>query len=263
LKKKQQQLKSLIKDNKSGSTELLDKLNKLIRANTKNPDDVKKIITSAKKRFKDFSAINNYLAQLTPLLKEFDFRILKDFTDSFMEKAENKKRNLLDNVYSELKGYNTLLTMSNSWTIYEVLKFLHNKNKKLKVIISESRPVNEGRILAKNFLKDKIEIEFITEAELARFIPLADAILIGADSVLKNGNVINKSGSKTAAILCKHFSKPFYVITTKDKFSDKESFIPEQYNPAEVWNYKNKRLKIYNYYFEEIERNLVTKIIMD
>ena len=168
MKKKQQQLKTLIKDNKSGSTELLDKLNKLIRKNSKNPDNVKKIITSAKKRFEDFTAIKNYLAQLTPLLKEFDPKKLKDFTELFMEEAENKKRNLLDNVYSELKGYSTLLTLSNSQTIYETLRFVHKRNKKLKVIISESRPVNEGRILAKNLLKDKIQIEFITEAELAQ-----------------------------------------------------------------------------------------------
>ena len=87
--------------------------------------------------------------------------------------------------------------------------------------------------------------------------------MVGADSVLTNGNVINKSGSKTAAILCKHFSKPFYVITTKNKFSYKESFIPEQYNSTEIWKYNNKRLKIYNYYFEEIENSLITKVITE
>jgi translation initiation factor 2B subunit (eIF-2B alpha/beta/delta family) len=263
LKKKSGQLKRLLKDNLSGSAELLIKLNKLIKQNSKDPEELKAIYTFAKKKFSDFSAINNYLENFTSILKYSDSKMIKDFTESFIKETENKRKRLLENVYNELKNYKKFLTLSNSKTVLDSLKYLHSQNRKLKITISESRPANEGRILAKHLLKEKIKIEFIIEAELSQFIPLSDAVIIGADSVLKNGNVINKTGSKSAAILCKHFNIPFYVITSKDKLSEKESYLVSEKKPAEIWKYKNNKLKIHNYYFEEIDNNLITKIITD
>jgi translation initiation factor eIF-2B subunit delta len=95
------------------------------------------------------------------------------------------------------------------------------------------------------------------------YISEIDAAIIGADAVLRNGNVINKVGSKTLALLCKDYKKPFYVVTSNSKFSKKKIFQPMKEEPQEIWKKKAKNLSISNIYFEEIEKKLITKIFTD
>jgi translation initiation factor 2B subunit (eIF-2B alpha/beta/delta family) len=90
-----------------------------------------------------------------------------------------------------------------------------------------------------------------------------DIAIIGADSILKNGNVINKVGSKALALFCLEKLKPFYVVSTKSKRSKKITFKPKNEEPAEVWKKKQKNLKVSNFYFEQVDKNLITKIFTD
>ena len=160
-----------------------------------------------------------------------------------------------------LIGINKILTLSNSKTVFELLKRYSKINKILKIFICESRPQNEGRVLTKLLLDENIKCEMILESMLPHFIQKTDAVIIGADKILKNGNVINKIGSLNAALLSKKYKKPFYVIASKDKFSNQVSYNPIQKDSNEIWNYSNENLKINNFYFEEIEKKLITKII--
>ena len=123
--------------------------------------------------------------------------------------------------------------------------------------------MNEGKILAKRLLKSSIPVKFVTDFSAASYIPSVNAVIIGADRILSNGNIVNKTGSLTLAILCRYYNKPFYVITTKSKHSKDSEYLPEEKDPAEVWRYSNQKLKVRNYYFEEIERDLITRIITD
>ncbi|HSP87404.1 MAG TPA: hypothetical protein VLN45_04680, partial [Ignavibacteriaceae bacterium] len=91
----------------------------------------------------------------------------------------------------------------------------------------------------------------------------SDSVIIGADIVLSNGDVVNKIGSRSLAIACKYFNKPFYVITSSDKFSKKKNYLPEK-NPAkEIWEFNHKLLSKQNYYFEVVEKKLITKVISE
>ena len=49
---------------------------------------------------------------------------------------------------------------------------------------------------------------------------LVDAIFIGADRIVANGDVANKIGSSTLAIVAKHYSVPFYVAAPSSSFDD-------------------------------------------
>jgi translation initiation factor 2B subunit (eIF-2B alpha/beta/delta family) len=95
------------------------------------------------------------------------------------------------------------------------------------------------------------------------FIHKADAVIIGADKILRNGNVINKVGSLATAILCKYYKKPFYVIATRNKFTNEKRLKSGEKDYKEIWNFTHPKLKITNIYFEEIDRRLIIKIITE
>ena len=96
---------------------------------------------------------------------------------------------------------------------------------------------------------------------ISLYIPKVDAVITGADAVLKNGDVINKTGSTATAIVCRHFKKPFYVLTAKDKLSTKDLYYPKLQNGKEVWKVNRRNLVVSNIYFEEVPHKLITKIV--
>jgi translation initiation factor 2B subunit (eIF-2B alpha/beta/delta family) len=252
---------SLFNNRTAGSSALLVKLNRIIKEELGNKDYISLIIEEGRKHFKDFSIINYYLDEIEKELNNQESLMEKiDYYDKYDEIINNK-------IFNNGKGYflniSKILTLSNSLTIANFLIRLYGLNNKLEVMITESRPINEGRILAKELLKSSISVEFITDFSAASFLPSVDAIITGADKILSNGNIVNKTGSRTLAILCRYYKKPFYVITTKNKRSNDSKYLPEEKDPAEVWRYANQNLKVRNYYFEEIENDLITRIITD
>jgi translation initiation factor 2B subunit (eIF-2B alpha/beta/delta family) len=95
------------------------------------------------------------------------------------------------------------------------------------------------------------------------FVQKADAVIIGADAVLNNHNVINKTGSLALALLCKHYKKPYYVLAGKSKFVNKKRYkiVEESYD--KIWKYVHPNLTTTNIPFEEIDKRLITEIISE
>ena len=170
---------------------------------------------------------------------------------------------IFNKIYPHLKNIKSIITLSRSGTVLEILKLWHKKHKQFEVVICESRPKFEGRLLAEELAEIGIKTLLISDAMMSLFVFKVDAAIIGADSVLKNGNVINKVGSKSLALLCKEYKKPFFVVTTQQKFSNRNIFHHKNENPKEIFDKKMKNLSVKNIYFEEIEKKFITKIITD
>ncbi|MFA7229267.1 MAG: hypothetical protein WC061_09550 [Melioribacteraceae bacterium] len=161
-----------------------------------------------------------------------------------------------------LNDKKSILTISNSSTVFEILRRIKSRGNIL-ITVCESRPCNEGRILVKKLLKEKIKVGIITEAMAAESVRRSDCVLIGADTILKNGNVINKTGSLQLALLASYFGKPFYVAADRSKFGGKRRFIQRKESASEIWKNHPEGIRIENLYFEEIPIQLITNIITD
>src|ERR1035437_1232425 len=202
---------SLFNNRTAGSSALLIKLNKIMKEESADMKYISLIINESRRQFKDFSIIQNYLNEIENELNNGEaLSKVIDHYDDYDNKVNNK---IFENGKEYFLNNSKILTLSNSLTIANFLIRLYSLNNKLEVIIAESRPMNEGRILAKKLLKSSIPVEFITDFSTASYIPSADAVIMGADRILSNGNIVNKTGSLTLAILCKFYNKSFYVIT--------------------------------------------------
>ena len=256
-------LKSIINDKVSGSSEILEKLNNYLLRNSDNIPKLKNDLDKIKEEITGFAAINNYIHNIDSIIKNGNKKKLKDHLKSFRRSKSDAYYTIYNNAGSFLSKFNTILTLSNSKTLLEVFKIWSKTNKRLRIIVCESRPKNEGIILAKALAKGNIRVNLITDASMSNYIAKADAVIIGADMILKNGNIVNKTGSRNAAIMCRYFKKPFIVLATKNKFTNKKTYRPVAENSREIVNKSPENIKVYNYYFEEIEKSLITKIITD
>ena len=255
-------LQKILSDNESGSTELLLKLISWSKNYCNDKKALFEMISLAKSELENFESIQSFIKDFKKIIGTSNESRVSDFLNQQNEKIKNRYSNLFKNSLPYLKNSERIVTLSNSKTITEVLKRL-NKIRKITVIIGESRPQFEGRIMARELIKHKIKVEIIPDALLPNAIEKSDLASISADIILSNGDVVNKIGSRGLAIACKHFKKPFYVLATSDKFSKKRKYVGEKRNAKEIWDYDHKLLTKTNYYFEIVEKTLVTKIITE
>ena len=212
-------------------------------------------------RTKTFQTIQSYIAKLKQIYQD------KDQLETFLLKTKESSLEIneiiLNKLIEKISGKPTILTFSNSRTVVDVLKELSNLDLVGKVIISESRPVLEGRVAAGELLDNNIKVELILEAQLPDSIKKSNIVFLGADAVLKNGNVINKTGSKLIALLCRFYNKPLYIVCDRSKIKEDDSYFIEKKNQSGIWDFTHQDLEINNYYFEVIDNNLITEIITD
>lgn len=161
-----------------------------------------------------------------------------------------------------------IITISSSSTVNQVISYLHLHNKVTEVIVPESRPRLEGRTTAKLLSEMNVSVTLIVDAGIRLFCDKCDFGLIGADSILNDGSVVNKIGSRILALSCKDAGIPLYVVAESLKFRNDYS----QTNPPLITEKPTMEVadqgdvmsvKIRNIYFEVVPANLITKIITE
>ncbi|NLH60254.1 MAG: S-methyl-5-thioribose-1-phosphate isomerase [Ignavibacteriales bacterium] len=160
-------------------------------------------------------------------------------------------------------------------TAFAVIKLAHEKNLINHVYADETRPLLQGsRLTAYELNKAGIPFSIITDSTAGFLMQQGkiDLVITGADRIAANGDVANKIGTYSIAVLA-HFHKiPFYIAapqTTFDKNIISLHSIPiELRKPEEISAFGNIQVTDpgFNYYnpaFDTIPANLITKIITD
>jgi methylthioribose-1-phosphate isomerase len=126
-------------------------------------------------------------------------------------------------------------------TALGVIRAAIEAGKKIHVYADETRPFLQGsRLTAWELMKDNIPTTVISDNMAGVMMQQGKigAIVVGADRIAANGDVANKIGTYTVAVLAKEHGIPFYVaapISTVDLGTPDGSKIPiEQRNAREV-----------------------------
>ena len=84
----------------------------------------------------------------------------------------------------------------------------------VRVLATETRPFLQGaRLTAWELSQDEIDVTLITDSMAGHFLKSGDVdcVVVGADRIAANGDVANKIGTYSIAVLAKENSVPFYV----------------------------------------------------
>ena len=89
------------------------------------------------------------------------------------------------------------------------------------IVIAASRPGGEGAAVADELAREGRSVMLAPDAAIPQVFEreLVDVALVGADTVLPSGSVVNKVGTYLAALVAKSCSIPFYVAAASDKVS--------------------------------------------
>src|SRR5262252_5691689 len=134
-------------------------------------------------------------------------------------------------------------------TALAVIRAAVEQGKKIHVYADETRPFLQGsRLTAWELMKDGIPTTVISDNMAGAMMKQGKigAIVVGADRIAANGDVANKIGTYTVAVLAKEHGIPFYVaapISTVDLETPDGSKIPiEQRNAKEVTHIAGKQM---------------------
>jgi len=134
-------------------------------------------------------------------------------------------------------------------TALGVIRAAVEQGKKLHVFADETRPFLQGsRLTAWELMKDGIPTTVISDNMAGAMMKQGKigAIVVGADRIAANGDVANKIGTYTIAVLAKEHNIPFYVaapISTVDLACPNGDEIPiEQRNAKEVTHIAGRQM---------------------
>jgi len=125
-------------------------------------------------------------------------------------------------------------------TALGVIRATKDSGKNIKVIATETRPVQQGsRLTAFELKHDNIDVSLIPDTAVGYTMVngLVNKIVVGADRILRTGHVYNKIGTYQIATMAKQHDIPFYVaapLSTFDLESRPEDIIIEQRKASEV-----------------------------
>jgi len=155
------------------------------------------------------------------------------------------------------------------------IKTAHERGKRPHVLVDETRPFMQGsRLTAWELQRAGVEQTLITDSMAGHFMQRGevDCVIVGADRVVANGDVANKIGTYTLAVLARAHSIPFYVAaptsTVDLDLPSGDGILIEQRDPAEVTSLAGQPLapegvRAAHPAFDVTPHDLVTAIITE
>jgi methylthioribose-1-phosphate isomerase len=157
-----------------------------------------------------------------------------------------------------------------------VMRSAVEDGKKIHVYVDETRPVLQGaRLTAWELMQENIPCTLIADNMAGYFLyrDMIDLAIVGADRIARNGDVANKIGTYSLAVLCKEHGIPFYVaapLSSIDFSIESGADIPiEERDPREVTHVLGKvqiapdGVKVANPAFDVTPARYITAIITE
>ncbi|MEW6108647.1 MAG: S-methyl-5-thioribose-1-phosphate isomerase [Nitrospirota bacterium] len=150
------------------------------------------------------------------------------------------------------------------------------QGKRFTVVADETRPVLQGaRLTTWELMQEGIPVTLITDNTAGALMKRGeiDLAIVGTDRTARNGDVANKIGTYTVAVLCREHGIPFYVaapLSSIDFSIPSGDYIPiEERDPEEVTNVFGKcriapeGVKARNIAFDVTPAKYITAIITE
>jgi methylthioribose-1-phosphate isomerase len=160
-------------------------------------------------------------------------------------------------------------------TALGVVRAIKESGKKVEVFANETRPFFQGaRLTAWELKKDGIPVTLLTDSTMGYVLQKSkvDVVIVGCDRVAANGDVANKIGTYTLAVLARRHGIPFYVAGPTSSFDlscASGSEIPiEERDPKEVSHMFGKSVspagvRVLNPAFDVTPNELVSAFITE
>lgn len=146
---------------------------------------------------------------------------------------ENVSSIIASQNYKLIKKNSIVLTHCHSSSVVEILSKAWEKKIDFDVIVTETRPVLQGKITARELSEDGIPVTYIVDSAAGLLIKDVDMMIVGCDAIRKEG-IVNKIGTYPLAVLSKGNGIPVYFVGEILKIDKRKKIVIEERNSNEV-----------------------------
>lgn len=151
---------------------------------------------------------------------------INELKSMFSENAE-KYRTWSENARTMIACYGAeiipdggiVFTFTLSETVLRTLREAWNLKKTFKVLVTESRPNNDGLVTTELLNKDGILVGVSVDACIGELVPQADIMMVGAEAIMADGSAVCKVGTYPSALVAKANGVPVFVVVDTLKFN--------------------------------------------
>jgi ribose 1,5-bisphosphate isomerase len=202
-------------------------------------------------------------------LQEFRTKMLCE-TGKFVSEQEKALIKIAEIGSNLIEDGDNILTHCNSDTVVEILKKAWDEGKKIEVVCTESRPRYQGLLTAKALTSYGIPTTLIVDSAVRLMMKKmhVDKVIVGADTLCANGDLVNKIGTSQVALCARNLNIDFIVATESIKFSPQSllgSIVKiEERDSSEVLEPgKIRKLKIRNPAFDITDVSYISMIVTE
>ncbi|KAJ3432706.1 translation initiation factor eif-2b [Anaeramoeba flamelloides] len=172
--------------------------------------------------------------------------------DEFLRKhIYDAEEEITEIAWKKIKPGDVILVYANSRVIEKILQKAHENKIPFRVIVVDSRPMNEGKKLLKKLDNYGIKCTFCELNAISYIIKEVTKVFIGVAVILSNGSAVGRIGTAIVAMIAKSSRVPVIVCCPSFKLSKKvqlDSLVSNEHgDPQKVLTTKNsKSVKIQN-----------------
>ena len=156
------------------------------------------------------------------------------------------------------------ITVSYSDNVLATLQAAADAGRLTRAYVLESRPLMEGRFLVVALTEAGVPATLVPDALGPSLLADTAYVLVGADSLLRDGSVVNKIGTYALALAAADKKKPVYVACESLKFDLRYDAATwpgsPPMNPREIWDNPPEKIDVANRHFEVTPARLITMV---
>lgn len=147
--------------------------------------------------------------------------LVEKIDEYIKEKIDVSGSVIVESAVNDIADGDTVLTFAHSEVVENTFIAAHQAGKRFKIIVVDSRPLHEGRKLARDLSARGIECVYILVSALAHVLDDVSRVFLGAHAMLSNGALLSRVGSALIATAAKRKNIPVIVLCESMKFSDR------------------------------------------
>lgn len=143
---------------------------------------------------------------------------------------------IAESAADQIKDGDTILTYAKSCVVQSTLVEASRQGKHFRVIVVDSRPLFEGKNLARALAASGIEVQYVLIHGIDRAFKSATKVIVGAHAMLSNGRLYSRVGTALVAMSAKDVDVPVIVCCESVKFTDRvalDSFVHNEVTPSD------------------------------
>ncbi|KAL9079607.1 MAG: hypothetical protein Q9157_001544 [Trypethelium eluteriae] len=167
--------------------------------------------------------LKDLIIKIDPAVPEQDAKLdIADSIDAFIRERITAADTLIASAAADkIQNGDVIVTYAKSSIVQKTLLQAHTQGKRFRVVVVDSKPLFEGRNLARALSNAGITVQYALVTATSHALGESTKVLIGAHAMMSNGRLYSRVGTAVVAMQAAERDIPVIVCCESVKFTDR------------------------------------------